>query len=78
MQLIGILMSLFLIICLGCGPTADTTDDTFIVNLPGIDGALDDSIIVNQSGIERALDDSIEIPNGRTIYAFLVSGYHQN
>ncbi len=28
MQLRGILISLFLIICLGCEPTADTTDDT--------------------------------------------------
>ena len=49
MQLRGILISLFLIICLGCGPspTADTTDDTFIVSPSGVDGALYESIEIS-------------------------------
>ena len=63
MQIKRILIILFLIIFLGGVATADNTDDIFTVNLPGIDGAP---------------DDSMDIPNGRPIYALLVSGFHQN
>ena len=74
MQLKGELISVvliisFLIFSSGCGSSdttdvaLDPTDDTFTVFLQGINGAP---------------DDQIKIPNGRPIYAILISGYSQN
>lgn len=49
--------------------TADTTADTFTVTLPCDHGGWYG---------EHCHDETVEIPNGRPIYALLVSGFHQN
>lgn len=78
MQLRGILISLFLIICLGCGPTADTTDDTpnfsqslaYSAECGGTAGStftVDLPVADAYAGDGSMVDDFIEIPNGRPI-----------
>ncbi len=71
MKKLGVLLILFFFISLGCGSSTDTTVDTldptadnFPVYLPSLNG----------SGVA----ETIWIPNGRPIYALLVSGFHQN
>jgi pimeloyl-ACP methyl ester carboxylesterase len=57
------------IICYWGVSTANTTEDTFTVGLP-----------CTEEGWygKTCEDETIEIPNGRPIYALLVSGFHQN
>jgi hypothetical protein len=81
------LIILFLFIVAGCGPgsdssdrtsgmaadTLDTVPATFTVTLPCVSGGWLDDIFVDD-----CQEETIEIPNGRPIYALLVSGFHQN
>jgi pimeloyl-ACP methyl ester carboxylesterase len=84
MQLRGILISLFLIICLGCGPTADTTDDTpnFSQSLAysaECCGTAGSTFTVDLPALPgNGEDEIITIPNNRPIYALIVHGYNQN
>ena len=58
------------IICSGGMAKAAPSDDTFTVDLPCAGPSYD---VCQTDPIEK-----IEIPNGRPIYALLVSGFHQN
>ena len=81
------LLAIYLVL-VGCGSTTDTTDatldsadatldsadDTFTVYLPRLGTTLNP----NSNCDPYADTECIEIPNGRPIYALLVSGFHQN
>ncbi len=84
MKKMGVFLSLVLFVSLGCGSpmnsgeknTADalqTAPATVTVTLPCVSAGWLDDIFVND-----CQEDTIEIPNGRPIYALLVSGFHQN
>jgi len=71
MQIRNMLTQIFfcLIICLVGVATANATEDVFKVKL----------LCTEEGWYGKACkDETIEIPNGRPIYALLVSGFHQN
>jgi len=71
MQIRNMLTQIFfcLIICLVGVATANATEDVFKVKL----------LCTEEGWYGKDCDDeTIEIPNGRPIYALLVSGFHQN
>ena len=85
MRIKGILIILCLIIFLGSVATPGFAEDTFSVQLPCTDKKLYwNPFPIKKSSFHEGwytyscTNETIEIPNGRPIYALLVSGYEQN
>jgi len=78
MKKFGVLLILIIFISLGCGSSSDTAVDTSDTTADALGTTVDPFPVYLPSLNGSGVAETIWIPNGRPIYALLVSGFHQN
>jgi hypothetical protein len=78
MKKFGVLLILIIFISIACGSSTDTGVDTSDTTADALGTTVDPFPVYLPSLNGSGVAETIWIPNGRPIYALLVSGFHQN